>query len=228
MITIHSIETLGALDGPGIRTVIFFSGCPMRCKFCHNPDTWQGGEQRDETELAEWCVRYKAYYGKTGGVTLSGGEPLMQADGAVRLMQELKKRGISSALDTGGGIYSPQALNAADLTMIDIKHPNPERFRELTGVSQDALIASLDWLRAHGKRFWVRHVCVPGITDTAENVLAVKKMAAGAEKIELLPYHTMGVEKWEKLGLCYPLAGVPALSAVKLKELNAVLENQNA
>ena len=112
--------------------------------------------------------------------------------------------------------------------MIDIKHPNPERFRELTGVSQDALIASLDWLRAHGKRFWVRHVCVPGITDTAENVLAVKKMAAGAEKIELLPYHTMGVAKWEKLGLCYPLAGVPALSAVKLKELNAVLENQNA
>lgn len=226
MLKIHSIETLGALDGPGIRTVLFFSGCPMRCMYCHNPDTWQGGEARDEIELADFCARYKAYYGKTGGVTLSGGEPLMQAAGAVRLLHALHERGMHTALDTGGGVYCPEALAAADLILLDIKHPDPDEFLRLTGVRQDALVKTLVYLRAHGKRFWVRHVCVPEITDTAETVLQVKAMAAGAEKIELLPYHTMGVHKWEKLGLSYPLIGVPPLSDRKLRELNAVLNEE--
>ena len=223
MIKIHSIETLGALDGPGIRTVVFFSGCPMRCLYCHNPDTWQGGELRDETELAEMCTRYKAYYGKEGGVTLSGGEPLMQSAGAVKLLKELKTRGINTAIDTGGGVYLPEALELADLTILDIKHPDPVKFREITGVGQDSLIKTLEYLRSHGKKFWVRHVCVPGITDTVQTVAEVKKMAAGAEKIELLPYHTMGVHKWEKLGLKYSRAGVPPLSEEKLRELNLSL-----
>lgn len=224
MIRLHSIETLGALDGPGIRTVLFTAGCPMRCKYCHNPDTWQGGEMRDERELADFCARYKPYYGKTGGVTLSGGEPLLQKEGVVRLLDELRARGIHTAVDTGGGIFCPEALERADLILLDIKHPDAQKFYELTGVTQDALRKTLNWLRAHKKRFWVRHVCVPALTDTEENVLAVKKMAEGAEKIELLAYHTMGIQKWEKLGLAYPLQGVPPLSNEKLQELNRILE----
>lgn len=219
---IHSIETLGALDGPGIRTVIFCSGCPMRCKYCHNPDTWQSGEKRDETELADFAVRYRTYYGSEGGVTLSGGEPLMQ-EGTVRLLKLLRERGIHTAIDTGGGIFCPEALELADLTILDIKHPDPEEFLKLTGVSQQPLLDTLAYLQRAGKKYWVRHVCVPGLTDTRECIRAVAKMAAGAQKIELLPYHTMGVHKWEKLGLDYPLKGVPPLSADKLDELNAVL-----
>lgn len=224
MIKIHSIETLGALDGPGIRTVIFFTGCVMRCKYCHNPDTWAGGNERDEIELADFCARYKPYYGKEGGVTLSGGDPLFQAAGAVKLTEALHERGIHTALDTGGGVFCPSAYDVADLTIIDIKHPDPKEFIKLTGVKQDSLIKSLDYLREHNKRFWVRHVCVPNLTDTPEDIIAVKKMAAGAEKIELLAYHTMGVPKWTKCGLEYPLAGVKPLPQSKLDELNAVLK----
>lgn len=223
MIKIHSVETLGALDGPGIRTVIFFSGCPMRCVYCHNPDTWKGGEARDEREIADMCNRYKTYYGKEGGVTLSGGEPLMQSEGAVNLLALLSERGIHTAIDTGGGIFCPEALNLSDLVILDIKHPDADKFKEITGTEQIPLLKTLEYLKIHGKRFWVRHVCVPGITDTAKDVLKVKKMAEGAEKIELLPYHTMGVHKWEKLGLCYPLKGVPPLSEEKLRELNSLL-----
>lgn len=195
----------------------------MRCKYCHNPDTWQSGEERGEAELADKCVRYKAYYGKEGGVTLSGGEPLMQSAGVLRLLDELKARDIHTAIDTGGGIFLPEAFEKADLVILDIKHPDPAKFKELTGTEQNNLILSLDYLKSHGKRFWVRHVCVPGITDTDEDILAVKQMAAGAEKIELLPYHTMGAAKWEKLGIAYPLKGVPPLSAQRLEELNKLL-----
>lgn len=223
-IKIHSIETLGALDGPGIRTVVFFSGCPMRCRYCHNPDTWSGGEERDAGELAEWCTHYKAYYGETGGVTLSGGEPLYQADGAAAFMRELKMRGIHTVLDTGGGVFCPEAYDLADLTIIDIKHPDPDEYKALTGVSQDNLLLSLAYLRGHAKRFWVRHVCVPGYTDTKQNILDVMSMSKNAEKIELLPYHTMGVGKWEKLGIEYPLKGVPPLDGKKLDELKKYLE----
>ncbi|WP_251614046.1 pyruvate formate-lyase-activating protein [Pumilibacter muris] len=224
MVKIHSIETLGALDGPGIRTVVFFSGCVMRCKYCHNPDTWQGGEERDEAELADWCVRYKTYYGNNGGVTLSGGEPLFQKEGAIKLLKELKSRRIHTALDTGGGVFCPEALELADLTIIDIKHPEPDAFSKLTGVPQKSLIQSLEYLREHNKKFWARLVCVPKLTDTPEVVRAVKRMAAGAEKIELLPYHTMGVPKWRKLGLEYPLEGVPPLSQERLEELKRILQ----
>lgn len=226
MLKIHSIETLGALDGPGIRTVIFFTGCPMRCKYCHNPDTWTGGEERDEEELADFCVRYKPYYGSDGGVTLSGGEPLMQKSGAVKLLKCLRERKIHTALDTGGGVFCPEAFELSDLTIIDIKHYDAEKFRSLTGVAQGELVKSLEYLREHGKRFWVRHVCVPGITETAEDIKKIKEMAAGAEKIELLPYHTMGVHKWEKLGLSYPLKGVPPMTKEKLDELNGFLNGK--
>lgn len=224
MIKLHSIETLGTLDGPGIRTVLFFAGCPMRCVYCHNPDTWQGGEERDENELADLCARYTSYYGDEGGVTLSGGEPLLQKDGAVKLLKALKARGIHTAIDTGGGVFCLEALDVADMVLLDIKHPDPQKFREITGVGQDALTQTLHYLQTHKKRFWVRHVCVPTMTDTVENILTIKRMAEGAEKIELLPYHTMGVPKWQKLGLNYPLQGVPPLSQDKLQELNAILE----
>lgn len=221
---IHSIETLGALDGPGIRTVLFLSGCPMRCVYCHNPDTWQGGQERDETELADLCARYKTYYGKTGGVTLSGGEPLWQRDAVLRLLAALKERDIHTAIDTGGGVYCPEALELADMVLLDVKHPDPEKFREITGVGQDALRQTLQWLQTHKKRFWVRHVCVPGLTDTEEDVRAVKEMAKGAEKIELLPYHTMGIPKWEKLALTYPLRGVPPLDDKTLQRLQKIID----
>ncbi len=225
MIRIHSIETLGALDGPGLRTVLFFQGCPSRCRYCHNADTFDpvGGTARSEKELAKFCARYKNFYGRGGGVTLSGGEPLMQESGAVKLMELLKKEGIHTALDTSGVIFAPRALKAADLVILDIKHTDKDKFFELTGLKADNTFKTLEFLKEEGLRFWVRQVTVPGFTDSPEQVRALKKMAQGAEKIELLPYHSAGAFKWEKSGLKYTLNGINPPESKVMEELNAVL-----
>ncbi len=224
---VHSIETLGALDGPGIRTVIFLSGCVMRCKYCHNPDVClSSGNERDEVELADFCNRYKEYYGKTGGVTLSGGEPLMQSAGVEKLLIELKARGISTAIDTGGGVFAPKCFDLCDLVILDVKHTDSSAFYELTKVSDDALKKTLDYLKSNKKRFWVRQVIVSGITDDENQIKELKRLSIGAEKIELLPYHTLGVEKWKKLNLDYELDGVIPPSDETMKKLNAIIKQK--
>ena len=225
MAKIHSIETLGALDGPGIRTVIFFQGCPMRCAYCHNPDMFDaaGGEERSVTELVAFCLRYKNYYGKDGGVTLSGGEPLLQDKIALTLIQALKRAGIHTALDTSGAVFAPAVLLAADLIILDIKHTDPEAFFKLTGYPMDNTLKTLEYLKQNRKHFWVRQVIVEGITDSAEQITALKKAAAGAEKIELLPYHMLGVHKWESCGFDYPLKDVKPTSEQVMEKLRQQL-----
>lgn len=224
---VHSVETLGALDGPGIRTVIFLCGCPLNCKYCHNPDICRAdGESRTVTELADFCERYVEYYGKDGGVTLSGGEPLMQADGVCALINELRRRGICTAIDTGGGVFAPEALKSADLVILDVKHAYDDEFYALTGKSSEQMHLTLDYLKRHKIRFWVRQVTVPGITDGEDQVRALVRLAAGAERIELLPYHTMGVAKWQKLGLSYPLAGVQPPSDDVMRRLKEIINRK--
>lgn len=225
-IRIHSIETLGALDGPGIRTVIFFQGCPMRCAYCHNADTFdpKAGTEKSIDELVAFCSRYKNYYGETGGVTLSGGEPLMQKDGAAELMRRMKAAGISSALDTGGSIFAPEALDEADLVILDIKHTDPEKFLSLTWHSADAAFKTLEYLQENKRRFWIRQVILGGFTDSEEQIRELKRISAGAEKIELLPFHEMGKNKWKIAGEEYRLDSATPPSAETMARLRAVLE----
>lgn len=221
---VHSFETLGALDGPGLRVVVFLSGCPMRCKYCHNADAMTGdGEIMSADAVVEKCLRYRAYT-QDGGVTLSGGEPLFQTDFAVDILKKLKKRRIHTALDTSGSVYSEQALSAADLVILDIKHTEAAEFEKLCGFPTDNTLKTLEFVKRNKIPFIVRQVIVPGITDGEENLKRLSEMAEGAERVELKPYHTMGVYKWEKAGLNYGLKGVPAASKEVMDRANAILE----
>ncbi len=225
-IRIHSIETLGALDGPGIRTVIFFQGCPMRCAYCHNADTFdpEGGKEESAEALAAFCERYKNFYGNKGGVTLSGGEPLMQRDGATALMRLLGKKSIHTALDTAGSIFAPEALDAADLVILDIKHTDKNAFKALTGYPADNSFKTLEYLQKNKRRFWVRQVILGGVTDDPAQVRKLKEIAFGAEKIELLPFHKMGENKWKTAGVEYTLYDAVPPSNETMERLRAELE----
>jgi len=207
IVKVHSIETLGALDGPGLRTVIFFSGCPMRCKYCHNADMFflDSGKETAIDDLVKTCLKYKNYYGDEGGVTLSGGEPLMQADRALALIKALKAEGINTALDTSGAYFVPQILDEVDLTILDIKHTDSSGFFELTNYSNQNALKNLEYLQKNNLNFWIRQVTVKGITDDPKQIQKLYDIAKGAKKIELLPYHSMGKEKWGLAGLEYPM-----------------------
>lgn len=229
---IHSIESFGTVDGPGIRFVAFMQGCPMRCGFCHNPDTWDPlakvGYELTPEELLERVKRYRGYI-KNGGVTLSGGEPLMQAEFAAEFFRLCRSAGFHTALDTSGAIFNEaarQALAAADLVLLDIKTADDSLHRSYTGHSRDNNKACLDYLQSIGKPVWIRHVIVPGRTDSDASIKLLRDYLEPytvIEKVELLPYHTMGVYKYAEMGIPYPLAGVPALSEERLRELQQML-----
>ena len=168
---VHSIETGSAVDGPGLRTVVFLQGCPLRCKFCHNPDTWDfpGGQERSAEEIAQTALRLKRFYGLKGGVTFSGGEPLAQAAFVRQCMALLHQNGVCSAVDTGGGVWNDEAraaLDECDLVLLDIKHSDPDGFEALTGRKMDTLCSAIKHLKESGKPVWVRQVVVPGLTDS--------------------------------------------------------------
>ena len=220
-----SYEHLGALDGPGLRTVVFLAGCPLRCKYCHNADMLQVQAGRETTvdEVIGEVERYRDYC--TGGVTLSGGEPLLQTAFTAALLDALKKKGIHTALDTAGSVFAPDVLEKADLVILDIKHPPPKGSPDPTGAQLETPLQTLDYLRAHGNRFWVPPVIVQAITDGAEQLPKLKAISLGAEKLELLPYHTMGAHKWKAIGIEPPLQGVPPLSQEKLQACNKIIEN---
>lgn len=229
LVKIHSIETMGALDGPGIRTVIFFQGCPMRCIYCHNADTFNvsGGQEKTVNELLDFCKRYKNFYGDNGGVTLSGGEPLLQSKATIELLKQLKENDINTALDTAGSLFCSEALDLADLTILDIKHSNAQSFSKITKYDSTNTFKTLKYLQENKKRFWVRQVIVMGLTDSIEQVRSLKALAFGAEKIELLPYHSMGADKWKKAGLKYELENSIPPSNELMQKLNAVLTENN-
>ena len=228
---IHSIETFGAVDGPGIRTVFFMQGCPARCLYCHNPDSWptDGGEKIEVEEIVHWALRGQPYYGSKGGVTFSGGEPLLQGKFLTEAIHALHKVDIRSAIDTSGTYldeYTEEAIRQCDLVLLDIKHPDPERFEIITGRPQDTLFELIDIINAHKKHVWVRHVVVPDINDTPEDMEALNvfmKKIRFVDKVELLGYHTMAVEKYGKLGITYRLKGVPPMDSAKLMELQKLI-----
>lgn len=228
---LHSIETFGAVDGPGIRTVFFMQGCPARCLYCHNPDSWDpsGGRDIEIEEIVHWAVRGMPYYGDKGGVTFSGGEPLLQGQFITEAMKALKKEGINSAIDASGTYvdeYTEEAVKTCDLVLLDIKHPDPERFKIVTGKDQETLYRLIDIINRHDRHVWIRNVVVPDINDTEEDIEALNEFISQVEhidKVELLGYHTMAVQKYGKLGITYRLKGVPPMDAEKLARLKKLI-----
>lgn len=211
---IHSLESFGTVDGPGIRFVVFLQGCPLRCKFCHNPDTWdvKGGTSYTPEELIGEILKYKSYMDYSGGgVTFTGGEPLMQAEFLLEVCRLLKPHGISVAIDTSGYIWNDavkELLEYVDLVLLDIKNYDPIVYEEVTGVKLDPTLKLLDYLREHQITVWVRYVLVPGLTDNLGSVDKLSKYLEqypNVAKIELLPFHKMGEYKWKELGLEYTL-----------------------
>lgn len=229
---IHSTESFGTVDGPGVRFVIFFQGCPMRCKYCHNPDTWafSGGSEMTAEEVLEGYERNKDFY-KGGGITATGGEPLMQLPFLTELFEKAKKRGIHTCLDTSGIAYSEnkqreyEALfDVTDLVLLDIKHSMPEGHVLLTSQSQEPVLAFERALERANIPVIIRHVVVPGITDEEEELTALGHMIGkwrNLKGLDVLPYHTMGVVKYKNLGIEYPLEGVPNMEPAKAKEARA-------
>ena len=228
---IHSLESFGTVDGPGIRFIAFLQGCPMRCQYCHNPDTWdpQRKCQYELTpeELLDEVKRYKNFI-KTGGVTCTGGEPLMQAPFVEAFFRLCRETGFHTALDTSGVVFTDAAKRAVqetDLVMLDVKTTDDSLHPLLTGVPRKNNAAFMDYLQEIGKTTWVRHVIVPGVNDDDEHLQQVAdyvKQYSVVERVELLPYHIMGTYKYEELGIKYPLEGVAPLSQERLQRAREI------
>ena len=213
---IHSLESFSTQDGPGVRYLIFFQGCRLRCKYCQNPDTWSLKEGRKVSveELIAKILRCKSYFGPKGGVTISGGEPTLQLDFLLELLKRCQEEGINTAVDTSGYIATDEfesLLPYLDLVLLDIKEIADAKHQKLTGVSNQKTLKLLEFLEEKEQKFWVRYVLVPGITDNLNDLkelLALLSPLDYLEKVELLPYHRLGVHKWEELGLDYQLADI--------------------
>ena len=229
---LHSIETFGALDGPGIRTVFFLQGCPARCMYCHNPDTWNEdeGEQITVGEVVSRARRGRPYYGENGGVTFSGGEPLLQADFLIEAMDALRRDCITSAIDTSGTYFddkSETVIAHCDMVLLDIKHIDPAKFEELTGREQGTLRLLIDAINRKEKPVWIRQVIVPGFNDDEEYIHRLNEFLLRIKhikKIELLGYHNMAEPKYDKLGIKYRLKGVKPMDSKSLEKLSKLTE----
>ena len=238
---IHSFETLGAVDGPGLRFVLFLQGCRLRCLYCHNPDTWgfESACARSVTaeEIAREVLKYRNYYGKTGGITVSGGEPLLQIGFLIALFRILKAEGIHTAIDTSGAEYDPgegrydELLSLTDLVLLDIKHIDNDACRRLTGHGNRETLAFADRLSKEGIPLWVRQVLVPGFTDGEDSLRRTRDWIdtlSSVERVEVLPYHTLGRAKYEQLGIPYRLEGVPTPSAEEVRRAEEILCGRTA
>lgn len=235
---IHSLESFGTVDGPGIRYVVFVQGCPMRCAYCHNPDTWEmnGGTEMETDEILENYERNRPFY-KEGGITVTGGEPLMQIDFVTELFTKAKAKGIHTCLDTSGIAYKPNGnpeflakfdklCEVTDLVMLDIKHIDPEKHMELVKQPNEGILAFAEYLDKMHVDIWIRHVVVPGLTD---DPVYLKKLGyfigglSNLKALDVLPYHTMGKVKYKKLGLPYRLDGVADMDKNKVPELKGYI-----
>lgn len=233
---IHSQESAGAVDGPGLRYVIFLQGCPLRCKFCHNPDTWNvtGGEELSVRELVDNVMKYKAFIKFSGGgVTVTGGEPLLQKKFIYELFNELKIKEIHTAIDTSGYTRIDEdlekVLDVTDLVLLDIKELDPDAHKELTGVNNSLIIEFLNHLKKRKIKTWIRYVVLGGINDSkefAEKYADFIKEYDNVELVELLPYHEMGTDKWAKLGLKYQLSKENIPSKEKMEEIAKILHSR--
>lgn len=228
---VSSLQSLGTVDGPGLRYVIFLQGCPLRCVYCHNPETWDpaGGREYAPEELVEKVLRCRAYFGEQGGVTVSGGEPLLQAPFVAELFRQLKEAGIHTALDTSGAgdlKQAAQVLDWTDLVLLDLKFPDEAGYRRYCRGSWAQTQAFAALAGEKHVPLWVRHVVVPGLNDSLEDLRAIKAQAEslpGFQKLEWLPFHNMCLEKYQQLGLPFPLEGTPALEDQDLAHLLAAL-----
>ncbi|MBR4005075.1 MAG: pyruvate formate lyase-activating protein [Treponema sp.] len=235
---VHSIESFGSVDGPGVRYIIFLSGCPMRCLFCHNPDTWDmtKGEKKTAQELIQDSLDCRNYWGDKGGITVSGGEPLFQLDFLIELFEEAKKNSINTCIDTAGGPFTKESpwfdkfqhlMELTDTLLMDIKHIDPLEHKKLTGMGNDNIIEMFRYLDEINKPIWIRHVLVPGYSDNDEYLAKTRdfiRTLGNVHRVEILPYHTLGITKYKNLGIPYPLEGVNPPDAERIKNAREILE----
>lgn len=228
---LHSVQSLGTVDGPGVRAVAFLSGCPLRCICCHNPDTWEpSGEEVTPGELAGRLLRFLPYFKETGGVTLSGGEPLLQAAFATELFTILRKQGVHTALDTSGclpqGDGVRELLAVTDLVILDMKYTDPDDYLRYTGCRMETVLAFLSLLEERAIPTWLRQVIIPGINNRGSQVLRLRSLAAKyscVKRVELLPFRKLCSEKYKALGIPFRLEGTPEEDAAELAELQSLL-----
>ncbi len=229
---ILSTESMGTMDGPGVRFVLFMQGCPMRCKFCHNPDTWDpsGGKEMTTRELMSKILSGKPYFTNSGGVTFSGGEPFMQPKFLKEMLKKCKENGIHTAVDTCG-FYgregAEKVLECTDLFLLGIKHMDPEKHKWLTGRENSKPLELARFLAEKKKKFWVRYVLIPGTTDSKEDIEKLALFLSdlkSLELVELLPYHKLGLEKWKRLGLGNRLKDIPPPSEEEIRLAKDILE----
>ena len=235
---IHSLESFGSVDGPGVRYVIFLSGCAMRCQFCHNPDTWnmQAGTPYTADELLEKALRYRSYWGSKGGITVSGGEPLLQIDFLLELFTKAKEKGVHTTLDTCGNPFTREEpffskfeklMEVTDLVMLDIKHMDEEQHVLLTGQKNDNILDMAKYLSDTGKSMWIRHVLVPERSDRDDYLWKLHDFIEKldhVERVEVLPYDTLGVYKWKELGIPYGLEGIEPPTQERIQNANEILK----
>mgnify|MGYP001152642687 FL=1 len=234
---IHSCESFGAADGPGVRYIVFLQGCKMRCKYCHNPDTWNlsGGEEKTADELIQSALKFKKYWGDKGGITISGGEPLLQIDFLIDLLKKAKEQGIHTTIDTAGNPFTreepffakfEELMKYTDLLLLDLKEINPKRHKELTGFENSNILEMAKYLSEIGKPVWIRHVLVPENSDFDEDLTALGDFIgslSNVEKVEILPYHTLGKFKWDNLGIAYQLEGINSPEQERIKNAQQLL-----
>ena len=235
---IHQLESFGSVDGPGVRFIIFFSGCPLRCKYCHNPDTWDMGKGKLYTadELLNEALSCKAYWGAKGGITVSGGEPLMQLDFLLELFTKAKEKGVNTCIDTAGGPFTKEGdwfekfkklMEVTDILLMDIKHIDEEEHIKLTGRTGKNIIEMFRYLDEIKKPIWIRHVLVPGITDNDEYLLRTRdfiRTLSNVQRVEILPYHGLGAMKYKDLGIDYVLKDTESPSAERVANAKKILE----
>lgn len=235
---VSKFETFGLVDGPGVRFVVFLQGCNLRCQFCHNPETWkcnEGGELWSLGDLYNKVIRYKPYWKDNGGVTVSGGEPLVQIDFLIEFFKKLKKDGVQTVIDTAGEPFTreepffskfEELMKYTDLVMLDLKEMDEEKHIKLTGKTNQNIFDLANYLSDTGKEMWIRHVLVPGLTDDEEGLKKMKEFIDSLKtvtKVEILPYHTLALPKWDELGLKYPLEGVPTPTEEEVKKAEDIL-----
>lgn len=228
---IHSTESFGAADGPGVRFIVFMQGCHMRCRYCHNPDTWKmdGGDEVTADEILKRALRFKPYWGKDGGITISGGEPLLQIDFVIELFKKAKELGINTCIDTAGNPFTKEdpffskfeeLTKYTDLLLLDLKEINPTRHKDLTGFDNSNIIEMAKYLSEINKPVWIRHVLVPEHSDFDEDLDALGDFIdtlSNVDRVEILPYHTLGKFKWENLGIPYTLESISPPSAERIE-----------
>lgn len=228
---IHSTESFGAADGPGVRFIVFMQGCHMRCHYCHNPDTWKmdGGDEVTADEILKRALRFKPYWGKDGGITISGGEPLLQIDFVIELFKKAKELGINTCIDTAGNPFTKEEpffskfeelMKYTDLLLLDLKEINPARHKDLTGFDNSNIIEMAKYLSEINKPVWIRHVLVPEHSDFDEDLDALGDFIdtlSNVDRVEILPYHTLGKFKWENLGIPYSLESISPPSAERIE-----------